>query len=725
MSDKPTYEALMKRVDELEQELKMHRDFFEYAPIGIFQSTLAGDQFINVNPAMAQLLGYESTEDCIASVRDIARDIYVQPERRRELLDLAIRQGRLLNYESQYRRADDRIITGKVHVRVARNEDGSISYLEGFVEDISEQKKMAEALKESEEHYRSIFENTGTGAIIVEDDMTITMVNAEFERLSGYAKAEIEGKMKWTEIVAYPEDLEKMISFHRKRREDSGRVPKNYSFTLIDKFKNKKNIYARVDVIPGTKKSLGSFIDITPLIEAQKSIIESESKLRGILEAFEGHIYICSKDYQVTYLNRSLKDSIWKHGTGKQCHQMIYGLDTPCPWCIHDRVFKGETVKIEFQNPRDGRWYYAVNSPIPDVDDTVLKMQTVMIDIHDRKQAELEIKARKQYLEKENIRLRATIRNRCKFGNIIGKSSAMQKVYELILRAAATDTNVIIYGESGTGKELVARAIHDMSARSKNRFVPVHCGAIPQHLLESEFFGYKKGAFTGATQDKPGYLDHAEKGTLFLDEVGEIDLNTQVKLLRVLEDRGYTPVGGVEVLNPDVRIIAATNRNLNQMVQQGKMREDFFYRIHIIPIYLPPLRERKEDIPLLVAHFLKGLSMEKETMSLTGNMSDVLMDYDWPGNVRELENTLQRFVSLNRLDLLGVSPTPKDDSKVVLSQEMVTSNLPLRTAVKQFEREYIKKMLDECQGNKSKVARVLGIGRRTLYSKMKDLEIME
>ena len=169
----------------------------------------------------------------------------------------------------------------------------------------------------------------------------------------------------------------------------------------------------------------------------------------------------------------------------------------------------------------------------------------------------------------------------------------MQKVYELILRAAATSINVIVYGESGTGKELVAKAIHGMSDRAGQKFVPVNCGAIPQHLLESEFFGYKKGAFTGAVADKAGYLDHADKGTLFLDELGEIDVATQVKLLRVLEGNGYTPVGGHEAKTTDVRIISATNRDLKALVEKGRIREDFFYRIHILPIYLPPLRERK------------------------------------------------------------------------------------------------------------------------------------
>jgi len=202
-------------------------------------------------------------------------------------------------------------------------------------------------------------------------------------------------------------------------------------------------------------------------------------------------------------------------------------------------------------------------------------------------------------------KMRSSIMNRYRFGQIIGKGPAMQKVYKLISKAAASDVNVVVYGESGTGKELVARAIHDMSDRRDRAFVPVNCRAIPHTLIESELFGYKKGAFTGANMDKHGYLDLAEGGTLFLDEVGELGVNMQVKLLRAIDGGGYFPVGSNKTKNSDFRIIAATNRNLRDQVNRGVIREEFFYRIHVIPITLPPLRDRKEDIPLLIDHFLQ------------------------------------------------------------------------------------------------------------------------
>jgi transcriptional regulator with PAS, ATPase and Fis domain len=294
----------------------------------------------------------------------------------------------------------------------------------------------------------------------------------------------------------------------------------------------------------------------------------------------------------------------------------------------------------------------------------------------------------------------------------------MQEVYEIILKAAATDVSVIIYGETGTGKELVAQAIHDMSDRNSARFIPVNCGAIPENLLESEFFGYKKGAFTGANNNKDGFLELADRGTLFLDELGEIGLNLQVKLLRALEDGGFTPLGSRELKKPDFRIVAATNRDLKKQVRKGLMREDFFYRVNIIPIHMPPLRKRKEDILLLIEHFWKVYEYEKAQANLPPHIISHLLDYEWPGNVRELQNTLHRYAALNQLDFLGTSETERNQVEPV-DMNIRTVESPLHDAVGEFEKRYISYLLKEHQWHRKRVASILGIGRRTLYSKMK------
>lgn len=322
-------------------------------------------------------------------------------------------------------------------------------------------------------------------------------------------------------------------------------------------------------------------------------------------------------------------------------------------------------------------------------------------------------------LKQENIRLRSGIKDRYKFEGIIGKSTAMQEVYELILSASASGANVIVYGESGTGKELVARAIHGLSERRDKRFVAINCGAISENLLESEFFGYKKGAFTGAATDKKGYLDLANEGTLFLDELGEISLNLQVKLLRVIEDGGYRPVGGKTMKKSNIRIIAATNQNLQEHVHNRLIREDFYYRIHVLPIYLPPLRDKKEDIPLLIDHFLNPYRGNDRVPPMTGEMIETLLKYNWPGNVRELQNVLQRYVSLKRIDLsggVGIKLSSVDEGEAFTDMPE-TENF--KDTVDQFEKRIIMKALENNKWHREKAAQALSIPRRTFFRKIK------
>lgn len=323
-------------------------------------------------------------------------------------------------------------------------------------------------------------------------------------------------------------------------------------------------------------------------------------------------------------------------------------------------------------------------------------------------------------LRRENLLLKSNMQKRYGFGRIVGKSAAMQDVYNHIIEAAASDANVIVYGESGTGKELISRAIHDVSDRRGKAFVCVNCGAVPEHLLESEFFGSKKGAFTGAYSDRIGYLAQADGGTLFLDEVGEIGLPMQVKLLRAIEGNGYTPVGGTEVIKPDLRIIAATSRDLLKQVDEGKMRKDFFYRVHIVPIELPPLRNRKEDIPLLAQHFLheKDLANKKGNL-FTNEVMEALKDYDWPGNVRELQNVLHRFITFNKLDFghRTVKHPEKRMPDQKINSRMAAGDLKKMMGI--YEKDIILDALEKTRWNRTKTASVLNINRKTLFKKMK------
>jgi PAS domain S-box-containing protein len=723
MTDLPDTDNLLAAEDILQL-----REQFKQAPIGILRTTVDG-RILVANQAFADMLGYASFHEFSRLSTQNITDLYENPDSRKELIEIVERQqGSPAHFESYWKRKDNSVFPCRIHVRPSMDNHGKVLYYNGFVEDISYRKSIEKELLTGGERYQSVFENTGAGTIIIEKDTTISLANTGFANLICYSKDEIEGKMKWTAVIAKQDDLNRMLNYHIKRRNSVDKTPIEYEFTLKDRHGKHKDVFLRVDMIVGTDCSVASLIDITSLKSVKRNLRESESRLKGIVEAFDGYIYICTADYQLVYMNNKLKNKIarekCRHQGSDPCYNRIFGLDSPCSWCPQKRVFQGKTSTYEFHHPWDNRWYYAVSSPIYEEENLVSQTQTVLIDIHERKLTEIALKERELYLQKENLRLRENIGDRYKFGTIIGKSRSMQHIYELILRAAATDASVIIYGESGTGKELVAREIHKMSDRREHTFLPVNCGAIPSQLMESEFFGYRKGAFTGADLDKRGYFAESDHGTLFLDELGEIDEAMQVKLLRVLEGRGYTPLGGLEPILPDVRIISATNSNLRPMLEKGSMREDFFYRIHIIPINLPPLRERLDDIPLLLEHFMAKHGKGAPTRHLTGHDLDKLMQHDWPGNVRELENTIQRFLNLNVLEFAGAGVNRNVSGKNSKTPSQAPQNRPLRQATQQFEKEHLLQQLEACRWNRTLTAKILGIQRKTLYLKMKQLNVV-
>ncbi len=318
-------------------------------------------------------------------------------------------------------------------------------------------------------------------------------------------------------------------------------------------------------------------------------------------------------------------------------------------------------------------------------------------------------------LLRENRLLRMEVKKKFEFNNIIGKSKKMQEVFSLIEKVALGNSTVIIYGGSGTGKELVAKAIHYNSPRADRPFIPFNCGAIPETLVESELFGHTKGAFTGAIQAKKGLFEEATGGTLFLDEISTILPSVQVKLLRVLQEKELMRVGSTERTKIDVRMIAATNENLEENMKNGKFREDLFYRLHVFPIFLPDLKGRREDIPLLAYHFLDLYSKEarKEIRGISKEAMKLLLEYHWPGNVRELENAIARAVIMTDEDHLGPNDFPKD--LVEGFSEMIKRGVKDRKSLEDIKSEYIKEILKEVGGNKRIASEILRVNPRTLY----------
>ena len=320
-------------------------------------------------------------------------------------------------------------------------------------------------------------------------------------------------------------------------------------------------------------------------------------------------------------------------------------------------------------------------------------------------------------LTSEIERLKGLLEERYDFSNIVAKSEKMQRVLEVVSRIAKTDSTVFIHGESGTGKELIAKAIHLASERKNKPFVAINCAALPETLLESELFGHEKGAFTGAIRSKKGLFTQAHEGSIFLDEVGDMPLSTQGKLLRVLQEQQFYPVGSEKPTEVDVRVIVATNKDLADQVKQGLFREDLFYRIHVIPVFLPPLRERKEDIPPLVEYFLKRFSqqMKKEVKGLTPIAIQRLMLYDWPGNVRELENILEYAVAMTNRNVITKEFILQTETVLIPDETLK----PLKEARDTFEKSYLIHLLQICEGNVSKAAKLAGKYRADFYELLK------
>ena len=592
---------------------------------------------------------------------------------------------------------------------------------------VEESKLVAKNLEQEKKFSEKVLNSLPGIFYLYEEDGNIVRWNRNHEILTGFSAEEISHR----KLLDWFNEEDKVHIASRVKETFARGNSDAEGYLVIKSGEMVPYYFTAIRMITDNRKYLlGMGTDLSKLKKTKEELRKSEEKYRQIFEyAVEG-IYQTTPGGRFVSTNPAMAN--------------ILGYDSPQTLIegVHDirkqlyvsqndrddfirRIKENQAVtefEVQFYR-KDGKkiWVSLHARPVYDDKGHLSIIEGFIIDITERKEATEALREREEYLRKENIRLRSNIKDRYKFGDIIGKSPAMQEVYELILKAAASNANVIIYGESGTGKELAARAVHNMSDRKDNNFVPVNCGAIPEKLFESEFFGYKKGAFTGAYSDKQGFLDIADNGTLFLDELGEIDLNMQVTLLRVLEGGGFTPVGGHEVKKPDVRIIAATNRDLQAYVTNGMMREDFFYRIHIIPIYLAPLRERKEDIPLLIDHFMKAHGDIKKLPPITGRILDEMLSHEWPGNVRELQNVLQRFFTLDRLDIArtqGVSRLKDDDITGHLIEQ---ENNVYQAAMENFEKNLFGKALEHNQWHREKAAQTLGLPVRTFYRKMKRL----
>ncbi len=645
---------------------------------------------------------------------------------------VALVSGKSIETEARLRRADGQYhrfsIRKTLAVSRSQNSEPSLRTLIAC-EDIEERKQEESARRYSEEQHRLVVETASDAVISLDESSTILLANPATTRVFGYAPEELIGKPL---TILMPEFLRKLHEAGFKRYLATGQRHINWQGTeLVALRKNSEEFPVEVSfgelAINGRRLFTGFIRDITERKRAEEKIRQSEMELRQILDFAPQYLSVLGpdRDRDRLFVNKAMLDYFgftleeWRSRDRRKYYH-------PDDWErlaseTQSKFLSGLPHEYEARFLRkDGqyRWFLIRWSPLRDEQGHVTRWYVVATDIEDRKKAE-------QRLQNENVALREEIDKASMFEEIVGISPALHAVLSRVSKVAPTDSTVLITGETGTGKELVARAIHRRSHRSSRAFVSVNCAAIPRDLIASELFGHEKGAFTGATQRRLGRFELAEGGTIFLDEVGELPAETQIALLRVLQEHEFGRVGGTGSIRTNVRVIAATNRDLEAAIAAGTFRSDLFYRLNVFPIEVPPLRERPEDIPVLVDYFIDRYARKagKNIRGVNKKSLELLQSYPWPGNIRELQNVIERSVIVCDTENFSV------DESWLSRQPLATgpkSQLELAQKLASQEKEMIEAVLSESGGRvfgPSGAAAKLGMPRSTLESKIRSLKI--
>ncbi|MGA1840153.1 MAG: sigma 54-interacting transcriptional regulator [bacterium] len=605
------------------------------------------------------------------------------------------------------------------------DKNGEIQKIIHIATDIMERKETEEALIQSEENYRVLAENTTDLISVFSTDGTVEFASEASRSLCGFTPSEIIGTSKCQHV--HPDDQDKVLAAMDKLLKTNEDCRLEYRIQCKDGQYKWVESASRIFHIAqtGEAKIICVTRDINERKKAEEALIISEQQYRALVQNVNIGIGIIQNE-KFVFTNQALRSIVnYKPNQG---NEMLLTEVFPADISSY---FKKYLSQIERGTIKKTGWKVVEIPMSPGQAELWMECRHCFIiwedkpailltlrDITERKLRDKKIESEKVQLQEEIKQLRVFMKDSYRFGKILGKSPVMQEVYELILKASTSNAPVVIYGESGTGKDLVAQTIHQLSKRQKNAFVPVNCGSIPETLMESEFFGHSKGAFTGAHKEKAGLFEAAQKGTLFLDEIGEMSLSIQIKLLRAIEGKGYIPVGSHIVKYADVRIVAATNKNLMDLVREGKMRKDFFYRLHVMTINIPPLRDRKEDIPLLIDHFLEQQGSSLQFRNLPKSVVDALVNYKWPGNIRELQNALHQYTTFQQIDFFDTTDEEPFDIGPLYS-EIEKDDSNFQKAVETLEKRLILHSLEQNQWQRTKTAMMLGLPRKTLFRKMK------
>jgi PAS domain S-box-containing protein len=653
----------------------------------------------------------------------------------KQTIERASQDGNGFDFEHRLLMHDGSIKHVHVVAHAAQDSTGNLTFI-GAVTDITAAKQTEEALRTSEQQWRDVFENNPTMYFMVDAEGVIMAVNPFGAGQLGYTVNELVGQPMLS--VFYEPDREEvqrnfalclLVLVIEGARGPEKQPGHSMSWEVRKVRKDGSVLWvretARAVLRANDRVVLIAGEDITERRSAEEKIKQQELELRQVLDLAPQHVAVLGPDRDRLYVNRAVLEyhgvtlEEW-HGSGPR------RFFHPDDW---ERIRSEHQSKGSIGSPyetearllrSDGtyRWFLMRYNPLRDEQGQVIRWYIASTDIEDRRQAE-------QRLQNENIALREEIDKASMFEEIVGTSAALQNVLSRLCKVAPTDSSVLITGETGTGKELVARAIHRRSRRSSRAFVSVNCAAIPRDLIASELFGHEKGAFTGATQRHLGRFELAEGGTIFLDEVGELPVETQIALLRVLQEHEFDRVGGNRSIRTDVRVIAATNRDLESAISVGTFRRDLFYRLNVFPIEVPPLRERKEDIPLLVEYFIDRFARKagKGFKGVNTNSLNLLQSYPWPGNIRELQNVIERSVIVCETENFSV-----DESWLSRPRSAAEPAGPVEFSERLAaqEKEIIEAALSECGGRvfgPSGAAARLGMPRSTLESKIRSLKI--
>jgi formate hydrogenlyase transcriptional activator len=607
---------------------------------------------------------------------------------------------------------------------------GEILRWYGSSMDIHERKTTEQALRSSETYLAEAQRLSRTGSWVWEvAGRTALHLSDEWYRIYGFDAK--QGTPSWEQRLerVHPEDKEKWRGTIEGAIQTKAEYEVEFRILLHDGTTKWIQTVGHpvFDASGELVQFVGSSRDVTERKAAEDTIRQQEAELRQILDFAPQLIAVFGPKWERLYINRIALDYLgvnlddWmksKRGSSEDAHPD----DAPRLEASMRQALSSQSafeIEVRLRKADNGfRWFLTRFSPVRDGQGQIVRWYCAATDIHERKSAE-------ERLQHENVALREEVDKASMFEEIVGISPALKRVLSRISKVAPSDSTVLITGETGTGKELVARAIHRRSDRASRAFVSVNCAAIPRELIASELFGHEKGAFTGAMQQRIGRFELANGGTLFLDEVGELPAETQIALLRVLQEHEFERVGGTRSIRVDVRVIAATNRDLQAAISEGSFRSDLFYRLHVFPIPIPPLRERKEDIPLLVEYFIDRYARKsgKQIKRVEKRTLEVLQSYPWPGNIRELQNVIERSIIVCETSNFSVDESWLSQQPL---KSPVTSQLQLSERVAAQEKELIEAALEACQGRvfgPSGAAAKLGIARSTLESKIRALKI--